>query len=144
MAKKSNSSRDGVAGADVEKDANSSGSSSAERTTADTPPSPTSSSSADAAPIANADTVVPRESVEQAGVETDKSKSNDPSADASNAAPPPITSSDAAAAPLFAVTMVKLAGKYYEPDAQIEEARVEKAGDAVIAALLAAGAIREG
>jgi hypothetical protein len=71
---------------------------------------------------------------------TDASESVDPSA--SDTAPP--NQSPEEAAPLFAVTMAKVGGKYFEPGMQIEADRIAKAGPATIADLLNAGAIRKG
>jgi len=82
------------------------------------------------------------ENLEQVGAASEQVQNTDAAAGAPNAAPPP-NPTETDAVPLFAVTMVNLAGKYYEPGMQLEESQIAKDEDA-IPALLEAGAIREG
>lgn len=83
------------------------------------------------------------ENLEQAATASEQPANKGADDDASNAAPPTTTPPEQKSAPLFAVEMVNLAGKYYEPGMQLEESQIAK-DETAIPVLLAAGAIREG
>lgn len=72
------------------------------------------------------------------GAERPLADRTDPTA----ASPPPSPPPGSRAAPLVAVTMVNLAGVYFEPGNELPAEQVATAGESAIAALLEAGAIR--
>lgn len=142
-SKAKNSSRDGAAGTDVKKDAISGSGSSVEQTAVATDSSSTDASAGQAQ--TNVDQRLPENS-EQAGAETDNKNNDDPSPDATNAAPPPSANPppELEAAPLFAVCRVRIADRSFAPGAQIDDEYADMLSARDFAALLVNGSIREG